>query len=82
MPRHWRIDSDLRATNMPVQRFRSVEDMPPPWRDVDDPGNLRRVAMMLTLHQRLVPRPIAGVRRFRTLEEANADGGDVLRQKE
>jgi len=67
---------------MPIQRFRSIEDMPPPWRDEDDPGNLRQVALMLALHQRLAPRPRPGVRRFRTLEEANAERGDVLRQNE
>ncbi len=32
---------------MPVTRYRSVEDMPPPWREPNDPGNLRRVAQML-----------------------------------
>jgi len=65
---------------MPVERFRSIEEMHPLWRDEDDPGNLRRVAMMVALHQRLAPRPKPGVRRFRTLEEANAERGDALRQ--
>ena len=65
---------------MAVEKFRAIEDMPPTWRDGDDPGNLRQVAMMLALHRRLAGRPEPGVRRFRTLAEANADRGDVLRQ--
>ena len=65
---------------MPVEKFRSVEDMRPPWRDQDDPANLRRVAMMLALYLRFAPRPKPGVRRFRTLEEANEDRGDMLRK--
>lgn len=66
---------------MPVRRYRSVEEMPPPWRSADDPGNLRVVAEMLALYRRLdrsERRP--GVRRFRTLEEANADRGDPYRE--
>jgi threonine dehydrogenase-like Zn-dependent dehydrogenase len=40
---------------MGVQRFRSVEEMPPPWRPANDPGNLRVVATMLALSRRLNP---------------------------
>lgn len=58
---------------MGVQRFRSVEEMPPPWRPADDPGNLRAVAVMMALYRLLVPAPPPGVRRFSSVEEADAD---------
>jgi len=58
---------------MGVQRFRSVEEMPPPWRPADDPGNLRAVAGMMALYRLLVPAPPPGVRRFRSIEEADTD---------
>ena len=58
---------------MGVQRFRSVEEMPPPWRPTDDPGNLHMVATMLALYRLLAPAPFPGVRRFRSVEEADAD---------
>ena len=67
---------------MPVEKFRSIEEMSPLWRDRDDPANLSRVAMMMTLHQRLTPPPEPGVRRFPSLDEANAERGDPLRQAE
>jgi hypothetical protein len=57
---------------MPVTRYRSIEEMPRPWRDADDPENLRLVARMLALHRSLsagIPRR-PGVRRFRSLQEA------------
>ena len=64
---------------MSVQRFRSIEEMPKPWREPDDPNNLRLVAEMMAFYHRLrqeaVPRA-PFVRRFRTLEELNADRGD------
>ncbi len=68
---------------MPVTRYRSVEEMPPPWRDADDPGNLRNVAMMMAFFFRLNPDPDRprGVRRFRTIEEANEDRGDPYRME-
>jgi hypothetical protein len=65
---------------MPVDRFRSIEEMRPMWRDPDDPENLRDVAMMMSLCLRLSPAPKPGVRRFRSIEEANEDRGDPLRQ--
>jgi hypothetical protein len=57
---------------MPVHRYRSVEEMPPPWRDADDPTNLRRAAEMMAIHRRLTggPRERLPVQRFRTIEEA------------
>jgi hypothetical protein len=64
---------------MPVQRFRSIADMPPPWRSPDDPGNLRAVAQMMELHRRLLgpaARPTPGVRKFRSIDEMNADRSD------
>ncbi len=67
---------------MPVYRYRTIDEMPPPWRDPDDPGNLRVVAEMLALYRRFVPASPAtklGVRAFRTLEELNADRGDPYR---
>lgn len=58
---------------MGVQRFRSVEEMPPPWRPVNDPGNLRAVADMMALYRLLAPASSPGVRRFRSVEDADAD---------
>lgn len=59
---------------MPVYRFRSIEEMPPPWRESGDPGNLRAVAEMLALHRRLSaePRRAPGVTRFRGIEDLKA----------
>ena len=66
---------------MAVHRYRSVEDVPPAWRSADDPTNLRNVAMMMRMYSRLtsgIPR-VCGVRRFRTIQEANEDRGDPYR---
>lgn len=63
---------------MSVTRYRSIEEMPRPWRDPDDPGNLRVVAQMLTFHKslvRTVPQR-TGVQRFRNLHEANESGNN------
>jgi hypothetical protein len=67
---------------MSVTRYRSVEEMPRPWRDPHDPGNLRLVARMLALHRslvRTVPREV-GVQRFRSLKEANTGRNDPYRR--
>ena len=67
---------------VPVTRYRSVEQMPRPWRDPHDPGNLRLVARMLAFYRSMTrgnPRH-SGVRRFRTLEEANAARNDPYRR--
>ena len=63
---------------MPVQRYRSIEDMPRPWRMPDDPENLRVVARLLGLHRSLVGtlRRRPGVTRYRSIEEAEADRED------
>lgn len=58
---------------MGVQRFRSVEEMPPPWRPADDPDNLRMVAAMLALYRLFAPATPRGVHRFASVEEADAD---------
>jgi hypothetical protein len=64
---------------MPAYRFHSVEDMPPPWRPASDPDNLERVAEMMTLYLRCGPPLRPGVRKLRTMEEANTDRGDPYR---
>lgn len=66
---------------MSVQRYRSIEDVPPAWRSPDDPTNLRNVAIMMRMYAKLTsgcPR-FCGVRRFRTIQEANEDRGDPHR---
>ena len=63
---------------MAVTRYRSIEEMPRPWRASDDPGNLRVVAQMLAFYRnltRVVPRR-PGVERFRSLHDANAARND------
>jgi hypothetical protein len=70
---------------MPVFRFRSVEEMPPAWRQPDDPRNLRIVAQMLALYRRFcgvdaIRTP--GVQRFRSIQEANAARRDPYRQEQ
>lgn len=62
---------------MPVFRYRSVEEMPRPWRKPDDPDNLRLVAQMLRFYRtfsREARKP--GVTRYRSVEEAEADCTD------
>jgi hypothetical protein len=67
---------------MPVFRYRSVNDMPPPWRAADDPGNLRAVAEMLRFYRRFSANASAapGVRRLRSIEELNEERGDPYRR--
>ena len=66
---------------MSVTRYRSIDEMPRPWREADDPGNLRVVAQMLAFYRSLVGNvpQRAGVQRFRTLQEANAIQEDPYR---
>lgn len=68
---------------MAVERYRSVEDVPPAWRSADDPTNLRTVAMMMRMYCNLTPGlpRVSGVRRFRTIQEANEDRGDPYRRE-
>jgi len=66
---------------MPVTRYRSIEEMPRPWRDANSLENLRLVAQMLAFYRSLTrgtPRR-AGVQRFRSLQEANASRNDPYR---
>jgi hypothetical protein len=67
---------------MPVFRYRSVNDMPPPWRESDDPANLRAVAEMLRFYRRFSAHGSAapGVRRLRSIEELNEERGDPYRR--
>lgn len=70
---------------MAVQRFRSIEDMPRPWRDPDDPENLRVVCQMMALYHRLHQPEVVRtprVRRFKTLQELNADRDDPYRRED
>lgn len=57
---------------MPIRRFRSVEDMTSPFEEQPlDGGNLRAaVAVSRTCIALDGRRPAAGVRRFRSVEEA------------
>jgi hypothetical protein len=58
---------------MPVHKYRSVSDMPPPER-VRDSDLASRIRLLWARASLLCPRiPRRGVRRFRTLAEANAE---------
>lgn len=66
---------------MTIQRYRSVADMPPPWREPDDPQNLQVVAQMMELYQRLRgprPAPRPRVRKFRSVQEMETARTDEL----
>jgi hypothetical protein len=57
---------------MPVHKYRSVSDMPPPGR-AEDPDLASRIRVLWARAFLLHPRaPHRGVRRFRTIAEANA----------
>lgn len=64
---------------MGVEKYRSVEEMPSPWTDPDDPKNLSRIAVMMSIWFRLNPRPASGVRRFRSITESNGESLDPYR---
>jgi hypothetical protein len=69
-------------TDMSVERYRSIEEMPRVWRAADDPENLRLVAQMLGFYRSLVrseSRP-TGVQRFRAIEAADAALDDPFRR--
>ena len=63
---------------MPVRKYRSVEEMPRPWRDPRDPENLRLVAQMLGFYRGLTRDVVwkRGVTRYRSVEEGEADRPD------
>lgn len=65
---------------MPVEKYRSIDEMPPPWTDPDDPANLERVAAMMSLWFRLNPRPEPGVRKYGSFEEASRNEVDAYRR--
>jgi hypothetical protein len=60
---------------VPVQRFRDLDDARRAlWTTADDPRLLDRLRHLWRFTARLVrSRPSPGLRRFRTIEEANAD---------
>lgn len=60
---------------MPVQRFRGLEDAwRALWMSAEDPALSHRLRRLWSFSARLVPSTFPrGVRRFRTIEEANAD---------
>ena len=64
---------------MPVQRFRSVEDVPPlPVLDPSDPIAMERVwGLLRRATDGLPPAFSAGVRRYRSIEAAEADRSAV-----
>lgn len=69
---------------MPVEKYRSIEDMPPPWRDPDDPGILRAIARAFASYRSVHPRrsDVPRIRRYRNLVEMNADRDDPYRRED
>lgn len=65
---------------MAIEKYRSIDEMPVPWRDPDHPGNLRRIAAMMSVWFRMNPRPRSGVRRFRSVADANRERRDPYRE--
>lgn len=74
-------DKPDEGRRLSVRRYRGIEEMPPPWRESGDPGNLRAVAEMLALHRRLSaePRSAPGVTRFRRIEDLKAGKEPIQR---
>ncbi len=69
---------------MPLYRYRSVEEMPPPWKEADAPDNLREVAIMMAFYQRLHPREPASrgsVQRFTSVAQAKNARRDPYRRE-
>jgi hypothetical protein len=60
---------------MPVQKFRRIEDMKAPWIAPDDPRLADRLRSWWGMCARLFPHRAMprGVRKYRTIEEANRD---------
>jgi hypothetical protein len=59
---------------MPIKKFRSVEEMTPAPGPIDRAGNLRSAFELSRLCFGLGgTKPRAGVRKYRSIEEANAD---------
>lgn len=58
---------------MPVFKYRTVEDMPAPWRTPGDPGLYRAIERAWDFGQRWIrPRFPPGVHKRRSIEEMNA----------
>jgi hypothetical protein len=60
---------------VPIQKYRSVEDVPPPpGREPLDPGNLRMACDLSRLAARLRPRRVpGGVHKYRSVDEASQE---------
>lgn len=58
---------------MPLAKYHSVEEMPPPaWREPLDPSNLRLAGELSALATRLHPRRFPpGLHKYRSVEEAS-----------
>lgn len=70
---------------MAVYRFRSIDEMSPPWREPDDPGNLRAVALMMALDRRLrgpTHRRTHGVTRYSSIQEMKASREDSYHRED
>jgi hypothetical protein len=59
---------------MPVRKYRSIEDVPPPPALPPlDPNNLRSALSLMEVAYRMFPwRFLPGVHKYRSIEEANA----------
>ncbi len=57
---------------MPVRKYRSVADVPPPWREAGDPDLARAIERVWDFGQRWIqPRFPPGLYKCRTMEEMN-----------
>ena len=55
---------------MPVRKFRSIEEMEPPWRQPGDPMLFRAIAGVWELARRTNPRRFPpGVHKYRSIED-------------
>src|SRR5262245_60355951 len=71
LPKSAAHGSESKATELPVERYRRVEDMPRPWREPNDPRNLALVASLLGLSRLLIGRPVGPrISKFRSWDEA------------
>jgi hypothetical protein len=69
---------------MPVEKYRSIDEMPPPWRHENDPGNLRAVARAMGLYRAMRPirQSCPRLRRYRNVAEMNLDRDDPYRRED
>lgn len=67
---------------MPLQKFRGVEDMPPPSPLPEGPERLRMLGSFWAGWARLLPPlDLRGLRRYRSLEAADADREAAVRRR-